>query len=568
MKNSILKRILLAGASASVLFTSYAASAQLTPESVPNSARPNEIERQNRIRDVQPSVGGAPLITLPAQPTKPVAGNVKFKLNGVKLEGSTVYGEAELSKIYADKIGSTITLGDLNAIADSITSYYRNHGYILSRAVVPPQKANGGIVTIRVVEGFVSAVKVQGDRADDAQIQAYAEKIRTSKPLDAAKLERYLLLMDDLPGVTARAVLTPSATTPDASEVVITVTRKRFEFGAAVDNRAGRYFDYGQASVTAGVNDLLNMNDQTQVRVANSIVSPRRLQFVEIRHEEPVGNEGTIIVGSASHVLTIPGYTLAPLDLKSTGDTFSLGVSHPLLRSRQSNWFINSDFVTRNIEANTFAGNFYYDKTRVLSIGSSYDFVDSTSAINRIEAHASKGLDIDTSDSKFHSRSNGDVSFLKFTSKASRIQPISGPWSVYGAVAGQYSNDPLYASEEFALGGSEFGSAYDSAELTGDSGVAARAEIQFNQSRAGETFLPQYQLYTFYDGGKVWNNHALAGLENSSATLSSAGIGTRFNLVDAVSGSLEGAIPIGHNIAAYGQDGGEPRVYFNLQYRY
>ena len=118
------------------------------------------------------------------------------------------------------------------------------------------------------------------------------------------------------------------------------------------------------------------------------------------------------------------------------------------------------------------------------------------------------------------------------------------------------------------MGGSEFGSAYDSAELTGDSGVAARAEIQFNQSRAGETFLPQYQLYTFYDGGKVWNNHALAGLENSSATLSSAGIGTRFNLVDAVSGSLEGAIPIGPNIAAYGQDGGEPRVYFNLQYRY
>ena len=568
MKNSILMRILLAGVSASVLFTGYVATAQVVPENVPNSARPSEIERQNRIKEVLPNVGGAPLITLPAQTTKPVAGNVKFKLNGVKLEGSTVYGDAELSEIYANKIGSTITLGDLNVIADAITSYYRNHGYILSRAVVPPQKANGGVVTIRVVEGFVNTVKVQGDRADDAQIQAYAEKIRSSKPLDAAKLERYLLLMDDLPGVTARAVLTPSPTTPDASDVVITVTRKRFEFSASIDNRASRYFDSAQASATAGVNDLLGMDDQTQLRVANSILSPRRLQFFEIRHEEQIGNEGTTLVGSASHVLTIPGYTLAPLDLKSTGDTFSLGVSHPLLRSRQSNWFVNSDFVVRNVEADTFAGNFYYDKTRVLSIGTSYDFVDSTSAINRIEGRASKGLDLDISNAKAHSRANGDASFLKFNSKASRIQPISGPWAVYGAIAGQYSNDPLYASEEFGLGGSEFGSAYDSAELTGDSGIAARAEIQLNQSRPGEWLLPQYQLYTFYDGGKVWNNDSLAGLENSTATLSSAGIGTRFNLVDAISGSLEGAVPIGHNVAAYGQDGGEPRVYFNLQYRY
>ena len=228
---------------------------------------------------------------------------------------------------------------------------------------------------------------------------------------------------------------------------------------------------------------------------------------------------------------------------------------------------MNADVTARNVSVENFAGDVYYDKTRVLSIGTSYDFLDSTSAINRMEAAFGKGFALGTSTDEPASRSNGENSFEKITGKVSRIQPISGSWAAYGAVGGQYSFDPLLASEEYAIGGSEFGSAYDSAEISGDSGIAARAEIQYNQARDSD-FFSAYQLYTFYDIGKVWNQDVTPGSEFKQASLSSAGLGARFNILESLSGGVEGAVPLTRDVAARGTDGNSPRVFFNLQYRY
>jgi hemolysin activation/secretion protein len=563
MKNSHLNRYIAVFTTGVALLSGASAWAQ----AIPDSARPSAVEDQYRLHDEQPSVTRAPLISTPEEHAKHISGGASFKLTHINLEGDKTFGEEQLSPLYRDKLGTTITLDDLNEIADSITTYYRNHGYILTHAVVPPQHANDGMVTIRIVEGFVSNVKVQGDKAEDPQIRAYADKIRASTPLDAAVLERYLLLMDDLPGVQARAVLQPSPNTPGASEVVINVTRKPVEFAATLDNRGSRYLGPIQASASASVNNLFGLDDQTQFRVANSIFDVNELKYFEVRHEEQLGADGTKLVLSANHVETQPGYTLGALDLDGISNAFSAGVSYPVLRSRQSNLFVNSDFTVRNVDVDTFAGNFYYDKTRVLTVGTSYDFLDSTSAVNRMEASFANGFNWDTSDAQPRSRANADLAFKKLDAKVTRIQPISGPWSVYGAVAGQYSFNPLVASEEFALGGSQFGSAYDSAELTGDSAIAARGEIQFNQSNESNV-VSQYQLYAFYDIGQVWNQDVIAGTEDKQASLSSTGLGVRFNLLESVSGGVEGALPLTRKVAAYGADGAAPRVFFNLQYRY
>jgi hemolysin activation/secretion protein len=102
--------------------------------------------------------------------------------------------------------------------------------------------------------------------------------------------------------------------------------------------------------------------------------------------------------------------------------------------------------------------------------------------------------------------------------------------------------------------------------LTGDSGFAGRLELQYNQA-PGE-WLSQYQLYGFYDLGRVWNRDRIAGTEAAHASLSSTGLGTRFYLFDAVTGSLEGALPLTRKVNAMGEDGSAPRVFFNLQYRF
>ncbi len=542
-------------------------SANAVVVNVPNSARPDTVEQNNKFQDNRPQVGGAPIIRDAAPAVKKTGSGAKFELKGINLEGATVYGEKDLEPLYADKLHTQVTLDDLNEIAGDITTYYRNHGYILTRAVVPPQKANGGVFTVRLVEGYVNEVKLTGDVGNDDLLQAYADKIKQAKPLNADTLERYLLLMEDLPGVEARAVLTPAATS-GASDVIVTITRRMVEASASLDNRGSRYLGPEQATASVFLNNLLGLDDVTQLRVANSIFHRDELFFGEVRHTEQVGHEGTTIMLAANKVKTQPGDTLKDQEIKGESGALSITANHPIIRSRRTNWFVNGDFTARDVEVDVLGTSLYKDKTRVLTLGTAYDFVDGWSAINKAELNVGKGFSWGTeAGANSRSRANGETDFLKESAKVSRIQPLYGPFSLYTAASGQYTNDPLLASEEFTIGGSEFGSAYDSAEISGDRGVAARAELQFNRSHPDQV-LSQYQLYTFYDIGKVWNIDAISGSENSSDSLSSAGVGARFNILKSVSAGIEGAVPLTRDVAARNEAGDEPRLFMNIQYRY
>lgn len=564
---SSLRSHLLSSASL-VITVAFAFASQA--QTVPNTARPETIERQQRIEMPRPDVGGAPVITTPDEGKKHTQGGASFMLKGIKLEGATVYDDAELRSVYGDKLNTKVTLGELNEIADAVTSYYRNHGYILSRAVVPPQKANNGIITLRIIEGFVNDVRLQGDVGKERTglLQAYADKIKAEKPLNAEKLERYLLLMEDLPGVEARAVLQPAAKTPGASDVVVTISRKPVEFSASVDNRGSRYLGPIQGSAGLFLNNMLGMDELTQLRVTNSFLYPKELAFGEIRHIQNIGHEGTTLTLVANKTLTQPGDSLKSLDIKGESGVLSVGANHPIIRSRRTNWFVNGDFTARDVEVDTLGTSLYKDKTRVLRLGTAYDMVDRFSAIDKAEVSVYQGFNWGTErGANNRSRANGETDFTKGTARLTRIQPLFGAFSLFTAATGQYSVDPLVASEEFTLGGSEFGSAHDSAEISGDSGVAGRAELQYNQANVNK-YIDQYQVYAFYDVGKVWNIDSIAGSEKGSEALSSTGLGLRFNMLESITGGVEGAVPIKHRVAARNEDGNDPRVFFNLQYHY
>ncbi len=537
---------------------------------IPNTARPENIQRQLQTTEQRPEVSNRQIITIQEQDGKELKGDVAFTLKSVQFEDGKNLQPNELDRFYKDKIGKSVTLGELNRIAANITSHYRNKGFILTRAVVPPQRISDGNVKIRVIEGFVSDIQLKGDVGNpNSVLYKYAEKIKASKPLDAATLEHYLLLMEDLPGVEARAVLRPSPTTPGASQIIVNIKRDKFEGSTVlVNNRGTRYLGPVQATAVLAGNNLMQQDEQTSLRVINTIFYPDELKYFGARHEEQLGNQGTKLVLDGNFVATKPGYNLEAFDVTGENYALSVAVNHPIIRSRQTNWFINSDFSVQRINLSSFNTNLYQDHLRVLTVGSAYDFIDPLNAVNRIEGNISKGFNWGTSnDGLDHSRANGEASFWKATANVTRIQPIVGSWSASASVDGQYSLNPLYSAEEYALGGQQFGSAFDAAEISGDSAIAGRVELQYNGT-SDYQYLPTYQPYGFYDIGEVWNRNILASSEARTASLASYGFGARFNMANSITGSMELAVPITKRVAASSEDGFSPRFFFNLQYRY
>ena len=81
-----------------------------------------------------------------------------------------------------------------------------------------------------------------------------------------------------------------------------------------------------------------------------------------------------------------------------------------------------------------------------------------------------------------------------------------------------------------------------------------------------QRIITNYQVFGFYDTGRVWNHSATTSAEER-ASLVSTGIGLRSDFVSGTSGSLLGAVPLTRGVASE-DDKHDVRVLMNLNQRF
>ncbi len=199
---------------------------------LPGAVLPGQIEQQFK-KEPQIRAGQPERVVVPEvdQPVPSSARGIRFKLTKVVIEGATVYSESELRSVYQDRLDQEVSLAEIYQIASLLTAKYRNDGYILSRVIVPVQSIEGGEVRLKAVEGYVARVTIDGTTGWRKLVQRYAAQITKSRPLKNSVLERYLLLMNDLPGAFARATIKPSPSEPGASEMIVEFTQSKVQGG-------------------------------------------------------------------------------------------------------------------------------------------------------------------------------------------------------------------------------------------------------------------------------------------------------------------------------------------------
>lgn len=494
--------------------------------------------------------------------------SIMLNLQAVTVEGVTAFSQAELLPLYEEFLGKEVPLPTVQTIAQRITRFYRNEGYILSRAIVPPQQIDDGQVTIQVLEGFVDEILFEGgEKPNSSVIQEYLAHITASRPLHIDVLERYLLLIDDLAGVRARGTLAPSENTTAASNLIISLNAKSFEGRFGLDNRGSRFLGPLQGDISLSENNQLGIYDQINARIVGSL-NWEELKFGALTYSQPIGPWGSSVRAVLSHALTEPGAGLRSLNIEGKSTTVTLSALHPVIRSRTENVNVQFAGIWRDSESETLGVNVFEDHIRTLQLGVTYDNADALRGVNQLSANFTQGIDVfganDAND--LVSRSNADPSFSKVELTASRFQSLGDGWSAQLSTKMQYAFDPLYSSEEFDVGGQGFGSAYDASEITGEHGVAGRIEAQYRLSNVPE-WTDYMQLYGFYDIGTVWNKDVLIG-EEKRDSLSSTGLGARFSLLDDVTSSLEVAMPLTRDVSAQGTGGDNVRFFFTLGYSF
>jgi len=541
-------------------------------QTIPRSVEPGQIEKRFKLKKEPRSVI-EPIVPERDDHLVPPdnADTIAFTLSGVIVTGSTVYQHADLLPLYERHLGKNISLRDVYTLTNAITAKYRNDGYILSRAILPPQTIEGGSVTIQIIEGYINKVIIEshGDAFPEL-INAYRKKIEQSRPLRSSDLERYLLLIRDLPGFHVESLLRPDKSTPGASELVVELLYQPVNAALNVNNRGSLFVGPLQITVFGGLNSVLGLGERTTAQFVTG--SPetdrarRELTFVAVNHTLPIWNEGTTLSLAANYTLSEPGFTLKALDVESHAIKFTIGLTHPLIRSRAQNLFVTTQFSFINAETDLLSARLSEDRIRSVRLSGHYDFVDRFRGITSFNVSIAKGLKIlnHTGLNAMNlSRAEGRSNFTKVRGEFSRLQPLFYGVNVFFAAKGQYAMERLLSPEEFAIGGAFIGRGYDPSEITGDHGLAGIVELQYGRTVALPV-LKDIQLYGFYDLGAVYQ------VENAAkSSLSSAGGGVRANFTNWLSGYIEVAKPLTRRVATQiTGDGKDPRIFFSLAIRY
>ena len=530
----------------------------------PGRRGPRQVEEV--IEQAQPKI-----IKEKAKSTKlPIAppGAEEQEIDGFKgmiIEGGSVYSDESLSGFYTEFVDKTINLAQIFQIARDIQNKYRNEGYLLTRVLVPEQEPTKGIIKLKIVEGYIESVRIEGDAAEYQQrIKKYLNKLTGMVPVNNHEIERYLLLINDLPGVSARAVVRPEKNKLGATELVVRVEVKRFDGLVLVNNRGSKFRGPFRILLEGTSNSLLNLEEELKL-VFLTTFEDNEQHYGSISYKQPLGTEGVSIRLSASYGPSEPGDSLERFDIESESYYFSGDINYPLIRSRNTN--LNLEFGCEMINSDTdvFGESSVRDRLRVMHATAQFDVIDTGNAQSQISFSVRQGINaLGASPEKGNklSRFEGKSDFTLLQTSMSRLQPIISNTSILIAAKGQYAFDTLLSDEEFFLGGEQFGRAYDISALTGEHGVAATTEIQQNLTTPFQV-IPNYQVYGFYDFGVVWNKDL--GVE-SRQSLASAGAGFRAMIFDNFSIGFEVAKPLTRVVAA--EQNNDPRFFFHISGRY
>ena len=451
-------------------------------QSVPDAGRLLESQRTPALI-APPAPAPRVLPERVAAPAGAPGGDARVLVRAFVLKGVSAFPEAQLQALLAPYAGRELRFTDLSAAAAALSQHYRAHGYFLASATLPAQDLARGEVTIQVLEGRVSDIALRPD-ASVRLAPRYARRyldalVQPGQPVREDALERALLLTQDLPGVRARAELSPGARLGETALAVVLAEAPLVSANVGLDNSSNRYT--GRLRLTAGVslNDPGRFGDQLSLLGATT---GSDFNYARLGYVLPLGAAGTRIGASYAALRYRLGEEFDALDASGTARVGQLLLTQPLLRTRRASLQLRASLEDKRY-VNRANGAATSDKlVRTLPFGLVYGAQDDVNG----GGHTSAALDLTPG----HLDLSGNAAFaaadalaersagrfLRTNYVLSRYQRIAGPISLLASVSGQFSSTNLESGEKLSLGGPGRVRAYAAGEASGDEGHVATLE--------------------------------------------------------------------------------------------
>jgi hemolysin activation/secretion protein len=501
--------------------------------------------------------------------------------------GNHVFSNGTLSKVVEKYSNREINADDIEQARQDLTLFYVSRGYVNSGAVVPDQDGKNGIITLQLVEGRLTGIKLKGNFWFRPWWLRNEIRRGAGRPLNFNKLKEALQLLRQNPTISRiNAELQPGGVPGESILDVDIKDTQPFRFAIEFNNK--RPPSVGAEILNAHATDLnlTGHNDTLDVLYgiahSNSGHSFEDSDFsgadnIDGTYTFPVTPWATTLQIHASKSDTsIIEEPFTTLDINSKLEQYGATLRQPIYQTLSNEFAISITAEKRRSVTFLLGQRFSLSPGDVDGVAQVFVLRLAQEFVNRSQLHVlalrstfNIGLDA------FDATDSGMKPNWDFFSWLGQGQYIRRLWNtdnlLVARLNAQFSNSPLFNLEQFVLGGADSVRGYRENQILRDNGVFGSIEVRV-PVLYGKEHTPILIVAPFVDLGTGWNtlhdnqtstNNGTGSTSTSSdrqmETLTSTGLGLIANVTRHAHAEIywgygfnRGVITQHHNLQDYG----------------
>ena len=535
-----------------------------------------QTEKPNRDRFLQPDLEPLPPINPESEPILPEkeptlipeseaeGEDIEIAIAEIKITGGTVFTAQELQQLARPLEGKKVKISELKKVATKITNKYLQQGYITSRAILPQQEVTNGIVEIKIIEGSIANIQIEGNnRLKESYLRDRLE-LGTNSPVRVDNLEGQLQLLRSNQTIkNIEANLQPAPGEGESSLVVEVDEASPWLYGAEINNYSTVATGAERLGISLGSRNLTGNSDSlifgfTQALSANS-------QSYSGSYSIPLNaKDGTLQLRTSINRNEIVGEDFEDLNLEGDSELYEVSFRQPLTRTLQKEFAVSLGFSYQ--ESRDFFNGVALNQTNrtsVIKFGQDYTKRD----VKGVWAFRSQfNLGFDGSDENEDVLIAGDDFpddvFISWLGQTQRLQRINPDNLLIIQADLQLTPNTLSPSEQFVIGGAQSVRGYRQNARLGENGFRLSIEdrITLIKNKAEQ---PLFQIAPFADLGVVGGD-STEDIDNNF--LAGIGLGLISEPIPGLSLRLDYAPPL-VDLEETGDNIQEDGFYFRLSYR-
>jgi len=547
----------------------------LPPIAPPENLQPDS--NQNRFLQPVPTPIPAPnstespVLPTPTSEPTPDVNVVPIQVNRIEVTGSTVLSSEQLNRITKPFEGSTVSFQELTSVIDEINQLYLEQGYTNSRAILEAQTIANGIVQIRVVEGTLERIEVEGTQRLNPNYVRSRVNLGVGTPLNTTKLEEQLRLLRADPLFKNVEATLRSGSGPGQSILVVRVTEADpFEASVSFDNYSPPSVGSERLGINTSYRNLTGNGDELAASYYRTTTGGA--DVFDFSYRIPLNAmNGTLQLRAAPNRNEVTQSPFDEFDIRGESQLYEISYRQPLIRSLRQEFALSLGFAYQSGQTFTFAGPTPFgfgpdeqgvSRTSVIKFGQDYLRWDSL-GVWSLRSQFSFGTGL------FNATTNPDSipdgRFISWLGQVQRVQLLNKNNLLILQADLQLTPDALLPSQQFIIGGGQSLRGYRQNVRAGDNGLRFSVEerITLQRDEAGNAI---FQLAPFADLGTIWNVSDNPNKLQKQRFLASVGLGLLWQPLSNLSVRLDYGLPL-VNLDDRGENVQDSGFYFSVNYK-